>query len=206
MLVLVCPAADAADSVAIVLELEGTLSRAAKGDSQFSLSAEGERDWTLRLSGPELNRAREILRKSRDRKVFVTGTVQVRTVGGTIQLRDRMVQVNFLAPLTPAVRVTQVNRFSPADGRLKAGDIILEVGEAKKLIDVTTWGKLVLFLADKQGKTVNIVVERDGEPDPVLIADVRLGKGPAPLGISGDTIWRRGRSRLDFQMMNPPSP
>jgi hypothetical protein len=169
-----------ADSLALVLELEGTLSERGGG---FSLTVDGEGSWELDLP-PELRTtAKESLRRYASPKMFVVGSVRVRSFESTVQLNSRAVKVTALDRAVPGVKVLTTVPGLPAATLLQPGDIIRELNED----EITSYERLIETVEKNRGKTVKCVVTRDGVAK--LIEGLALRAEGRALGVTGETVW-----------------
>jgi hypothetical protein len=170
----------AADSLSVVLELEGTLS---ESRGRFTLNVGDQGQWTLELNDARRQDAREILKKNLATRVLVEGTLPVRVAGNTLVFPARTIRVKSLTEGIPLVKVVAVFPGYPAAGYLKAGDIIREI-EGQEI-----YGRLGLrkVLAAHRGKRISMVVSRGGEGE--VIDGITLRQTGGPLGIKLAIVW-----------------
>jgi membrane-associated protease RseP (regulator of RpoE activity) len=178
-----------ADSVSLVLELEGALVR---NDAGYFLRVEGERNWNLKFEGYEADTAKWIAGKYAAAKVSIKGTVRANFDSGSVQLRDRTVQVNDIFSWQPGVKITSLTSGLPAQkGGLRLGDVINEL-DGK---EVTTEAELLALVNKLRGKTVDLAITRKmpGEPNKESkIVTVTLNENGSPLGVRVDPHWTKG--------------
>jgi C-terminal processing protease CtpA/Prc len=178
-----------ADSVRVLLDLEGTLS---ERDGRFTLSVDSEGTWTVEVPEHLRDRVKDTVRHYPNGKVSVKGWASVRTAGAVIQLRDRTVEAEALAALLPGVRIQGIMPGTPAAGSLETGDIIREVGGE----EITSYDVLLRSLDKQRGKRVNVVIDRNGKAQ---VQSVALRTDGPALGIYGRTVWTRG----DVSVVSP---
>jgi S1-C subfamily serine protease len=180
-----------ADGVAIVIEIEGEIS---KQNDQLTIEVNGVK-WTLEMAPFERTKMSEHLAKSNTTKAFVAGAIKIQMVGETIRLTEqKKISVRNWSPLIPGVIINSVQEKSSADGYLRQGDIILEINERR----ITSFRKLTEVLKKMQGKQISVGFDRAGELDTV---EIQL-RG-ASLGINGSTFLMRAGDGI--HTIVPPS-
>jgi membrane-associated protease RseP (regulator of RpoE activity) len=187
-----------ADSVSLVLEMEGTLVRS---DSGFVLKVEGDSDWKLEFADFSKDSAKRISSKYASAKVWLKGSVRVNASTGTLQLRDRTVQVDDIFPFLPSVKITSVAAGLPAHKNgLRMGDMIHELNGK----EITSEEQLRDSLNKLRGKTVSLLVskKRPDDADVLETISVSLNENGPPLGINAKTEWKRGTR--GGSLANPP--
>jgi membrane-associated protease RseP (regulator of RpoE activity) len=170
----------AADSVAVVLELEGALT---ENRGQFLLMVENEGSWALDLNGFD----RETARKSPGARVRITGSVTVRTAGNQLILADRIVRVNLFAVGRPGgLKVTKIVPGSPAESKLSVNDIITEINGKS----VVSKEKLVELVGSLRGKPITVVIIREGISK--TVEGITLRTADTPLGVYTEPVLSWG--------------
>jgi hypothetical protein len=170
-----------ADAIRVRVELEGTLKKEA---GNWSIKVDGEGEWLLDLSEQNREYAANTVKSRGERwRVRVMGSVRAQTQDGFLRLKDRTVDVSFIQEMTPGVRVEKFTRESPANGRLKVGDIIIELDEQP----ITGMKKLTDLVKEKKGKEVTILVVRDGVTQ--RPTKITLNNADRPLGVDPADVW-----------------
>jgi opacity protein-like surface antigen len=171
--------AAAADSVSMVLEIEGTLS---KSGNQFQLSATGGL-WALEFDESSPTDTQVKLAKFLGKKTRVGGCVAVRMQGDQFSVAERMLQLRYYY-LGCGAKVGSIATTSPAAGLLKKGDIIIEINRQR----INEFDGAIEALAKSGGKSATMVVYRAGK---TTTLEIKLGNSERPFGITGETAWRR---------------
>lgn len=187
-----------ADGVSIPMEVEGTL---AENGNRYWMMVSGDAPWALELDGFRRAAAKETLKSTPNARVRAFGVVAVRLNGNQILIPTRVLQVSTLAVGKPGgMKITRIEAGSPAANRLAVDDIIIEI-EGKT---ITNRERLHEVLGPLRGKTVSIVVIRDGISK--VIDGIALLTTEPALGVHSEPVltWSDGVSSPSTG--GPPDP
>jgi hypothetical protein len=182
------------------MELEGSLEQ--RSDDAFVLTVDGEGRWLLELPEPFRAECERILKRRPTARVVVSGAVKARAGDGpnpTLSL-SRLVQVRVMDFLVPGFKVTRCVA-APAKNCLEVGDVIREVEKEEIYSDI----RLSEILQKNKGKDITIVVDRRGKSETVRVT-LNADATKRPLGIDGETIWRREQAVAPTTPETIPAP
>jgi phosphoglycolate phosphatase-like HAD superfamily hydrolase len=176
--VLIWAGSAAADFVSMQMEFEGTL---VQNSNQLVLVVEGEGSWNLQFDEQSPPDAARALQKFIGKKTRVTGSVQLRTAGNQLQVRDRTVRFRYYL-VGWGAKIESITAGYPAAGKLEVNDVILEV-QGKK---TDTYDRLIEVLNTFRGQSVKLVVVHKGLSK---VVEVALRDSGPLLGVTGQTAW-----------------